>query len=515
MIVFYHNKYKITKIVSTETDNFPNDIKRNIVPVLLDFADKFKDEILVWCHESGKGNLNIAEIENLFHHKKLLFSYNPTSENYFDSRLGYVEDSLYININKEVKYPTWQMSSHVGAVHASVINACKNELNAKDNFDYFLNSFARRAMMTGLFCYSEPRLLLQKKTLELSNKSNLQELFKFTKQHYKAVWIFLLFFNLLLFEKKFPLFPFITSLFYKRRNFNAELLNQIPLESSRKIVEQATIDVLIPTIGRRDYLLDVLNNLESQTHLPKNVIIIEQNPLENSQSDLDYIQNKEWSFTIKHHFTHQSGACNARNIALKLIESEFTFFADDDIVFGNDLLENTLKTFQKTGNEALLIAIHLQSQIITPAVPKQFPIFGTSHAFVKSSSFKGLKFNMGFEFGYGEDADFGMQLRNNGFDVLYISTTTILHLKAPMGGFRTKPVLKWHDDKIQPKPSPTIMLYRLLYDTKEQTQNYKSMIFIKNLNSSFLRNPFKYIKIFKQKWNRSVYWAKELNKQQL
>ena len=161
MIVFYHNKYKITKIVSTETDNFPNDIKRNIVPVLLDFADKFKDEILVWCHESGKGNLNIAEIENLFHHKKLLFSYNPTSENYFDSRLGYVEDSLYININKEVKFPTWQMSSYVGAVHASVINACKNELNAKDNFDYFLNSFARRAMMTGLFCYSEPRLLLQ------------------------------------------------------------------------------------------------------------------------------------------------------------------------------------------------------------------------------------------------------------------------------------------------------------------------------------------------------------------
>ena len=41
MIVFYHNKYKITSIVSNETANFPNEINRNIVAVLLDFADKY------------------------------------------------------------------------------------------------------------------------------------------------------------------------------------------------------------------------------------------------------------------------------------------------------------------------------------------------------------------------------------------------------------------------------------------------------------------------------------------
>ena len=86
-------------------------------------------------------------------------------------------------------------------------------------------------------------------------------------------------------------------------------------------------------------------------------------------------------------------------------------------------------------------------------------VFGTSHAFVKSSSFKELQFNMGFEFGYGEDNDFGMQLRNRGFDIVYISTSQILHLKAPMGGFRTKPVLRWHEDEIQPKPSPTVTVY--------------------------------------------------------
>jgi glycosyltransferase involved in cell wall biosynthesis len=507
MIIFYHSKYKITEIVSTETDTFPNGKNSNIVAVILDFADKFKNEILVWCDESERGNLNVSVIESLFHHKKFLFTYTNLAHNYFDRRLGYIEDSPFVKINKEVRYATWQMSSRVGAVHASVLNASKKSLIIENNFDYFLNSFAKRALSHGLFCYSEPRLLLEIKEVKSKSESNLQQLFRFTKQHYKKRWVLLLFFNLLLFEKQFPVIPFIVSFLYRKRNFNPEALNQVELESSKKISEHGTIDVLIPTIGRKDYLLDVLNNLAAQTHLPKNVIVIEQNPDITSDSDLDFIQNKKWPFTIKHHFTHQTGACNARNMGLSLLESEFTFMADDDIVFENDLLEIAMQTFQTIGNEVFLIACHLKTQTIIPQLPMQFPVFGAGHAFVKSSCLKESKFNMGFEFGFGEDADFGMQLRNRGFDVLYISTKTILHLKAPIGGFRSKPVLRWQDDKIQPKPSPTVMLYRLLYDTKEQIQNYKLLIFIRNLNRSFLSNPFKYLKIFKQKWNRSVYWA--------
>jgi glycosyltransferase involved in cell wall biosynthesis len=513
MIILYHNNYKVTEIVSGGTGNFQNEIGRNIVSVLLDLADKFKDEILVWCHQGGKGNLNTGEIGKLFHHKKLLFSYNPSSRNYFDRRLGYIEDSPFIKINKKVKYGSWQMSSHVGAIHAETLHSCSKDLKDEGNFDYFLNSLARRAFVHGLLCYSEPKLLKENVVTE-APKSNLFELFKFAKQHYRTRWIFLLFFNLSLFEKRFPLLPFVFSLFYSKRKFDPTLLGHIPLASGKKIIENGTIDVLIPTIGRKDYLHNVLNNLAVQTFLPKNVIIIEQNPDMGSVSDLDFIQNQAWPFAIKHHFTHKTGACNARNIGLPMIESEFAFLADDDIVFDSDLLEKAMQTFADTGNEVFLIACHLKSQSVTAQPPKQFAVFGAGHAFVKSASLKGLKFNMAYEFGFGEDNDFGMQLRNRGFDVLYISTSRILHLKAPMGGFRTKPVLKWHHDKIQPKPSPTVMLFRLLYDTKEQISNYKSMIFIKNLNSGFLLNPFGYIKTFKQKWNRSVYWANELNKQE-
>lgn len=513
MIIIYHNKSTVTEVVSSSIDNFVNQQNQNIASILLSIAANNEDEILVWCHESLRHDLNIEHIEDMFHHKRFLFSYAPFLGNYFNRELGYIEDTPFIKVNKTARYATWQMSCVVGAVHASVLNACRNDLQTTGNFDYFLNSFAKRAMIFGLLCYSEPRLLKNISSVQPLQQSGLTQLFRFTKQHYRMRWIFLLFFNLVVYEKRFPFFAFFTSLFYKKRSFKAEYIDSIVLNSNKKIIDKGTIDILIPTIGRKPYLLNVLNNLAAQTHLPTNVIIVEQNPLPNATSELDYIDNLSWPFKIKHHFTHQAGACNARNIALELIESEFVFFADDDIVFENDLIEKVLHSFQITGNEVLLVAIHLANEKIVVQSPKQFLAFGTCHAFVKSECLKGLKFNMALEFGYGEDADFGMQLKNRGYDFLYLSTLTILHLKAPMGGFRTKPKLKWDNDIIEPKPSPTVMLYKQMYFSTEQILSYKLTIFLKNINSNFLKNPFKYYRIFNQKWKRSQYWANKLNEE--
>ena len=100
MIIIYHNKSIVTNVVSTEASDFSTFKNRNVVAVMLDLADKFEQEILVWCYESLKDNLNVNSIENLFHHKKLFFSFNPSSINYFGRELGYIEDSPFIKINK-------------------------------------------------------------------------------------------------------------------------------------------------------------------------------------------------------------------------------------------------------------------------------------------------------------------------------------------------------------------------------------------------------------------------------
>jgi hypothetical protein len=49
------------------------------------------------------------------------------------------------------------------------------------------------------------------------------------------------------------------------------------------------------------------------------------------------------AFNIRHKFTHQTGACNARNLALSHVESEWVFFNDDDNKFSCDLIENVFE----------------------------------------------------------------------------------------------------------------------------------------------------------------------------
>lgn len=481
----------------------------SIVEFLFTLAKDHPGEILIWCDVRLKGALNSSEISTLFHHKRLLMSYNSTGSYFIDKRIGYVEESPFININKTATYPTWQMSGLVGGIYGSTLLALKNEVIHDKDFDYFLCSLAKLGMPKGLLCYSEPKLLKRKEFI-VAQKSSNYTLFRFVKQHYKTRWVFLLLLNLMLYERKFPLLPFLFSFFYRNRSNNGINIEVIKVQSTKKVVDKATIDVIIPTIGRKAYLYDVLCDLRKQTHLPVNVIIVEQNPQENSVTELDYISNESWPFAIKHTFTHQPGACNARNVALSQVESEWVFLNDDDNRFEPNLLEAVFKKIEQFGSQIVTTAYPQKNETKTNKIIIQWPTFGAGNSFVKSDLLKKVKFNMALEFGYGEDGDFGRQLRNQGVDVLYLPEPQILHLKAPMGGFRTKPALAWQNDPVHPKPSPTVMLYQILHQTKEQILGYKTILFFKYYKVQKIKNPVHYFINFRKQWKRSVFWANEL-----
>ncbi len=511
MIVVYHNQNKVVELVNANSFAMNKYNNLSIPEFLVALAKENPEDILVWCHINLKEQLNVSEIEHLFHHKKLLFSYNPYHGLYLDKSIGYVEESPFIKVNKLVTFPTWQMSSAVGGVHAEVLLALNNIIPFDKDFDYFLNSFAKLGMSKGLLCYSEPRLLKEK--VETSSvKTNKYILFRFVKQHYKVQWVFLLLMNLILYERKFPVLPFLFSFFYKDRNRINFDLDTIIVQSSKKTVDQATLDVIIPTIGRKDYLYEILKDLKTQTHLPTNVIIVEQNPDEGSESELDYLTTEEWPFAIKHTFTHQAGACNARNIALAQISSEWIFFADDDIRIEEYFIQKTFEKINDFGTEVVTLKCFQKGQSQKDLCIFQWAAFGSGCSFASANSLKNCSFKKGYEFGFGEDVDFGMQLRNQGHDVLYFPEPEILHLKAPVGGFRTKPVLQWQNDEIQPKPSPTVMLYHILHNSKAQTNSYKTTLLFKYYRFQKIKNPMLYFINFQKQWDRSVFWANELNK---
>lgn len=485
------------------------------VPVTLKMiATKNRKTLLVWCHEHLKQHLNIEAFKTIFHHDRIFASYNPTTTDYLPKQIGYIERSFFLKINKTVTYPTWLMSSHIGGINTEVLLNLTRHVNSNAPFDYFLLSLAKRGMGEGLFCYSEPTLLNSKPIPALKiPQATKQELFKFVRQHYKWVWLLFLAWCYAIFERKTSIFSVFKSVFYKRLKTDFEL-EAIAIASTKKQVEERSIDVVIPTIGRKTYLYNVLQDLAKQTHLPKNVIIVEQNPNLQAVSELDYIKTAHWPFTIKHTFTHQAGVCNARNIALSQIESEWTFLADDDIRFESDFFDQSFKEI-KTGGLAVLNYLCLQpEQEQTFFKLHQTNIFGSGSSMVKSEALKDLTFDTAYEFGFGEDSDFGMQLRHRGYDVVFIPNLKITHLKAPIGGYRTKIKQRWEDETIQPKPSPTIQLLYQTYYTKQQLLGYKLLLFLKLLNANGFKNPMAFKKRFKKQWQQSVLWSHKLKQQQ-
>ncbi|HLA56216.1 MAG TPA: glycosyltransferase family A protein [Flavobacterium sp.] len=508
MIVIYHHNNKPTQVWDETGQCALEFMSVPLSKLLFGLAQTHPERLMVWCDETYRKNLNIDQFSIIFHHKKMMASFCQNG-NFLPESIGYIEESSFIKINKKVTFPTWRMSSAVGGIDASVLEALRTKIKHDNDFDYFLNSLGKLAMPSGLFCYSEPQLL-KGTTADYLRKGGNKSLFRFAKQHYKTTWLFLLLLDLLVYEKKFPLFSACCALFYKRRNLDVATFDNVKIGSVKKSNNNKSIDVVIPTIGRKPYLHDVLKDLAKQTSLPSTVIVIEQNPEPGSTTQLDYLTNENWPFKIKHAFIHQSGACNARNLALSEVESDWIFLADDDIRLNPVFLETAFEKISENANHVFNFACLNEGQHNKYKTVHQTSIFGSGCSIISKESLGDSRFDMAFEFGFSEDLEFAMQLMNKGFDTYYFPQPSIVHLKAPVGGFRTKPQLPWANDTFQPKPSPTVMLYKLMHHSKEQLLGYKTTLFFKFYNGQPIKNPYRYLKNFRKRWNDSIFWANHL-----
>ncbi len=514
MIIIFHKNDKVISISNTETNQNVDVLEKDVVKTFFNLAKEYRNKLIVWCSNNLKDSLNTNMLEGFCHHKLQMMSFCTKTQNYITDRIGYVESSSpFIKVNKKVIYPTWIMSSDVGVINSDVLSTYNYHDYKNRSFSYVLNSIAKKGQKQGLFTYSNPDLLI--KTKEGSGKAIISNLdfFSFIKEHYKVRWLFIVFINVLIYEKKLLLFSLIGSLLSSKRIEKDSKLHVLSnLTNNDVTLNNDTIDVVIPTMGRKEFLYDVLNDLSNQSILPQNVIIVEQNPDKSSITQLDYIKIEEWPFRIKHTFTHKTGACNARNIALSKVDSKWCFLADDDIRFSEDLLKSAIVQMKNYSLKAATLKCLREQDEDMESRVLQWNTFGSGCSIVSKLVLQHISFNTAYEYGYGEDADFGMQIRNKGVDVGYLGSCKIIHLKAPIGGFRTKFKHTWEDDKLQPKPSPTMMLYNLNHKTKHQFLGSKTLLFLKFFKRQKNKNIFSYFFMMRKRWNKSVYLANQLSK---
>ncbi|ANH60441.1 glycosyltransferase family 2 protein [Dokdonia donghaensis] len=479
--------------------------------VLFEIASRFKEEYVLWCSEEARHNLNIDVLEKLFDHHRLMLSYGDVNRPFLTKDIGYIEDTPFVKIPGDVTYPTWQMHSYVGGIHATVLNEISTSVNVDVNFDFLLNSIAKKAQAQGLICLSEPQLV-KDQALVKSLIATREELYTFVSKHYKKRWLFFLFIMHAKYSRTYPVVNVLRCLFKKNSShinidFNKIVFETFKPEGSLPL----QIDVVIPTLGREKYLVDVLNDFKNQTLLPKKVIVVEQNPDINSSSELDYLYSENWPFEIDHMFIHTTGVCNARNLALKKCASEWVFLFDDDGRLTNDTLQEIQKTLFKTNAKCINMSYLQKGEKETNVHLKQWPYFGAGCSVIHKSALVNVSFDPALEHGYGEDVDFGMQIRNNGADILYAPNIKITHLKAPIGGFRSKKVFPWQiEGAILPKPSPQVMYHREKNTTNKQLIGYKWVLFFKFYKENSIKNPISYIRYFRSAWEASQKWAQKL-----
>ncbi|WOI23113.1 glycosyltransferase family 2 protein [Nonlabens ulvanivorans] len=418
---------------------------------------------------------------------------------FLSNSIDYVEDTPFINFVDDQWYPTWLMSEDMGLIHASVL---QQELTFKSSgkWIYDLNLFTKSVQSQGLFCYSQ--------LTASTTQKKYSDVYSFIAQTKKKSWIFFLLLCHVWYEQRFPFYALMKAILKKQLSLTLDfesIHNNLYCDHIKK-----QYDVVIPTMGRVTYLKDVLLDLSKQVIRPQKVIIFEQNGDTNSSSDLDYLKTEEWPFEIVHEFIHQTGACNARNKAIMRTKAPWVLFFDDDVRVTTDFTTQIIEELNRTDTKVLTFSCLQKGEQENRKVVSQWSAFGSGCSIVHREVVEKCSFDAALEHGYGEDTDYGMQIRNAGYDVIYAPQIQMLHLKAPVGGFRKPHVFPWEGDVVLPKPSPQIMYHRTKNSTLQQLRGFKVTLFIKFYRDYSIKNPIAYYKYFKKAWSKSLYWSQKL-----
>jgi glycosyltransferase involved in cell wall biosynthesis len=199
----------------------------------------------------------------------------------------------------------------------------------------------------------------------------------------------------------------------------------------------ARVTVLVPTVGRYDYLEELLRQLDAQTRRPDEVIVVDQNP-EEERRDLAAIA-PDLPLRVLHLLP--PGQCTARNTGLRAATGTHVLFLDDDDEIPPDLIEQHLKVLSPPEVAVSCGLIDDRESGPAPASEqfrKASSVFPTNNTMIRREVLEasGL-FDPTYDRGARADHDLGMRSYLAGNLHVHDPRPKVFHHHAPMGGLRT------------------------------------------------------------------------------
>lgn len=203
------------------------------------------------------------------------------------------------------------------------------------------------------------------------------------------------------------------------------------------------ISVIIPTYNRLEALKMALDSLKKQSLDPKlfEILVVDDGSSDGTGDWLRLNAGGEADPRIRAFFNIHGGPAKARNTGLDNTQGDIVFITGDDIIAGENLLEEHLKIHNQSGdrNRAVLGLIKWHRDLkITPFMrwleesgamfpfnriesPENLPyaFFYTSNVSVSRELIGGERFNEDFPYAAYEDLEFAYRLMKRGMKFSY------------------------------------------------------------------------------------------------
>jgi glycosyltransferase involved in cell wall biosynthesis len=257
-------------------------------------------------------------------------------------------------------------------------------------------------------------------------------------------------------------------------------LNRV-LPSAELKLDPAEVSVLIPTLERYSYLRTLLNQLRQQTVKPREIIVVDQTPIEKRDPELV----KEYSdLPLRLITLDVAGQCSSRNFGLQVAYGDYIMFLDDDDEVGPTLIEDHLRSlhmFQAEVSSGVVqevgAASHTWSQYTHVPRTSLSAVFPTNNTLLHRSVLHqtGL-FDLAYDHGERADADLGMRVYLSGALMVLNHEISLLHHHAPRGGLRVHGarVITYASSRkhlrYRQLPRPTEIYLALRYFTPKQVR---------------------------------------------
>ncbi|MBZ0246282.1 MAG: glycosyltransferase family 2 protein [Cyclobacteriaceae bacterium] len=356
--------------------------------------------------------------------------------------LDYVSPISYFNLDRSVEseITSWKVSLKCCLVKKDVLQQFPFLNPQFESLDASVLEWGYRLIWRGVIMRYYPHLV--NRIFERSNMP-IKDQVRFLHAFYGKKWIYWAAIRSIIKLKSFHWA--YKALAYKVNNEpklghvrNHQIWKECSLASSGY-----NVSVIIPTVDRYQYLFTLLDQLQSQTIKPCEVIVIDQTAVDKRKS----LNIKDYELIgLKLIYLETSGQCSSRNEGLRQSTGNYILFLDDDDEVKPDLIEQHLKCLSYFKAD---VSCGVCDEVGAGPIPKEYNLIRMSDVFPTNNGMLRRKvlyqsglFDLTFNRGQKADGDLGARIYKSGAIMILNPEIRVLHHRAPMGGLRKHKVRK-------------------------------------------------------------------------